>query len=186
MTVTLLPLGAEFDELFTAFRHTAFRLETLDRYDVGYEEEPLRRFLAGKPKPHDDAKQAWVRTIADALAAGKRMERVHVVTEPLTDYLRFELAWGYPENVEAGEDIRILPVSLGSWPAGVPNHDFWLFDSKSVAVMRYDDGGRFRGAELVEDSEIVMQHCSWRDAAWRDAVPYKQYLAARRSALQAS
>jgi hypothetical protein len=184
--LTLLPLGAEFDNLFSAFRHTAFRLETLDRYDVSYEEEPFRRFLAGEPKPHDDAKQAWVRTIADALAAGKRMERVHVVSEPPTDYLRFELAWGYPENVEAGEDIRILPVSLGSWPAGVPDQDFWLFDSKRVAVMHYDDRGRFRGAELVEGSDIVTQYCAWRDAAWHDAVPYKQYVADHRPALQAS
>ena len=41
--------GAEFDALFTGFEHTAYRLETLQAYDVSYEEEPYRAFLAGRP-----------------------------------------------------------------------------------------------------------------------------------------
>ena len=43
------------------------------------------------------------------------MQRVHVVSEPLTDYLRFEIT-GYRLNVEAGEDVRILPRrQQGAW-----------------------------------------------------------------------
>ncbi|MGH3937593.1 MAG: DUF6879 family protein [Pseudonocardiaceae bacterium] len=56
--------------------------------------------------------------------AGKAVQRVQVVLEPLTDYLRFELTWGYEPNVAAGEDVRIIPVGQGgSWPDDVPQHD---------------------------------------------------------------
>ena len=43
--------SAEFDALFTSFEHTAYRLETLQAYDVSYEVEPYRAFLAGHPRP---------------------------------------------------------------------------------------------------------------------------------------
>ena len=55
--------------------------------------------------------------IKAAVEAGKVFQRVHVVTEPLTDYLRYELGWSYPPNIEAGEDIRILPTQQGRWPS---------------------------------------------------------------------
>ena len=74
--------SAEFDALFTGFEHTAYRLETLQAYDVSYEEEPYRAFLAGHPQPHDPAKNQWVSMIGDAVRAGKVFQRVHVVREP--------------------------------------------------------------------------------------------------------
>jgi hypothetical protein len=39
------------------------------------------------------------------------MERVHAVSEPVTDYIRFSLLHGYPANLEAGEDVRVKPRS---------------------------------------------------------------------------
>jgi len=58
--------SAEFDALFTGFEHTAYRLEALQAYDVSYEEEPYRAFLAGHPQPHDPAKNQWVSMVGDA------------------------------------------------------------------------------------------------------------------------
>ena len=34
---------------------------------------------------------------------------MHVIEEPLSDYMRFELEV-YAPNVEAGEDVRLIPV----------------------------------------------------------------------------
>src|SRR5207302_5571702 len=128
--------------------------------------------------PPGKEKRWWMGLIADALAAGRRMERVHVVKEPLTEYLRYELEWGYADSVEAGEDIRILPVA-DDWPDDLPRFAFWLFDSRRSAVMHYDDQRRFLGAELREDPETVAQHCYWRDVAWHYAIPYMKYMTER-------
>ncbi len=62
-------------------------------------------------------KREWITLVRDRTAAGCTMQRVHVVKEPITDYLRFELTWGYQPNVDAGEDIGIVPVPPGNpWP----------------------------------------------------------------------
>src|SRR5260370_3848290 len=100
----------------TGFEHTAYRLETLQRYEDDSETVMLRSFLAGEPQPHDHGKEQWTARITAAVASGRRMQRVHVVVEPVSDYLRFELAWSYGPNVAAGEDIGIVPVSSGQWP----------------------------------------------------------------------
>ncbi len=93
-------------ELFETFRESAFRLEALQHY-VLEEDEPRRQaFRAGHPLPPRPGKIESMRLVRNAVAAGKRVHRVHVVELPLTEYLRYELAV-YRENIAAGEDVRI-------------------------------------------------------------------------------
>ena len=167
--------SAEFDALFTSFKYTAYRLETLQAYDVSYEVEPFQAFMAGHPRPADSSKDQWVGMIKAAVEAGKVFQRVHVVIEPLTAYLRYELGWSYPPNVEAGEDIRILPVKSGRWPV-LPRHDYWLFDSSDLWVMEYTDDGTFRWIERIYDPGMTVRHAYWRDAALHEAIPYRDYI----------
>jgi hypothetical protein len=170
----------EFDRMFEQFQHTAFRLETLQHYSVPYEDELLRRFVAGEPEPVEyDAKYVWWRRlIADAVATGKRVERVHVVAEPPSDYIRFQLAWLYAGNAVAGEDIRIIPTSSSQWPVDLPRHgyDYWLLDSQRLALLHYDHEGRFVAVDLTDDQSQIKQANIWRDAALHRAIPYMEYM----------
>jgi hypothetical protein len=52
------------------FEHTAFRLEVRDRYDASYENESMRRFLAGE---QDDLPwmQSWLVMLRDLTAQGR-------------------------------------------------------------------------------------------------------------------
>jgi hypothetical protein len=119
-----------FDDHFEQSRTNIFRLETLQNYGNSGEDPALAAFLAGQPHLLTPAKHAWTALVRDRTATGCVMQRVHMITEPITDYLRFELTWGYQPNVEAGEDIRIIPVAVGQqWPPELPKlTDFWLFD----------------------------------------------------------
>ena len=166
--------GDEFGERFTTFRYTAYRLETLQAYDVPQEEESLAAFLAGEPVSFGPPKDGWTAVVAEAVAAGKSMRRVHVVEEPLTDYLRYEME-SYRPNVEAGEDVRILPVRSGRWP-DLPRRDYWLFDSADLWLMNYDEAGHFAGARSVTDAAEIVMRNYWRDAALHAAVPYAEYV----------
>ena len=165
--------GDDFAGLFDWFTIRAFRLETLDQYAVGYEEEAMRRFLAGQPvDPGFIA--AWLEQLATATSAGRQMQRVHVVTEPLSDYLRYEMD-GYRYTVAAGEDVRILPRPMAH-ALEIPEQDFWLFDDGPVARMHYDEQGSFLGAELIEEADVVARYCRWREVAWEAATPYARYV----------
>lgn len=174
----------EYRSLFDGFEHTAYRLETLQCYRDDDEAEALRSFLAGEPPGPYPGKDRWTARVRAAVAVGKVMHRVHIIAEPLTDYLRYEIYWSYSLNVAVGEDIRILPIPAGQWPAGLPREDYWLFDSRTLARMHYDDSGRMARIELDDDPAAVVQASAWRDAALHAATPYRDYLSRREGQLQ--
>ncbi|MFE9245865.1 DUF6879 family protein [Nocardiopsis sp. NPDC006938] len=158
--------GPEFGELFGSFKHTAFRLEARDHYGAPHERASLRKFLAGEP---DDLPwmRSWLDMIRKATAAGRRFSRVRVVTVPLTDYSRFGV-WCAQFTNGAGEDIRYLE-RVQAETAGLPQHDYWLFDSHTLLKMHFDDSDIFLGGEIIEDPDVIAQHNHWRDTAWKHA-----------------
>jgi hypothetical protein len=163
--------GEDLRRLFTTFEHTAYRLEVRERYGVGYEIEPVRQFLVGEPVDLTYM-QTWLDLMTALARSGKRVERVRVVSQPPSDYTRYGL-WLCRYNVDAGEDIRYLDRERAS---GLPDHDYWLFDSSRLYVLRFDESDDLLGAEFVDDPATVVQHCFWRDAAWHYATPHSTYV----------
>ncbi|MFC8862637.1 DUF6879 family protein [[Kitasatospora] papulosa] len=152
--------------LFADFRHTAFRLETRRGYATDRRSEKWARWQDGADiaaEPDD----AWRENVRRQVGQGKRFERVRLVDEPLTDGQRFLLASGH-SNVAAGEDIRNLPRAKAT-QLGLPDHDFWLFDSRLVARFAFDDDDATLGVILSEDPADVAAACQARDAAWHHA-----------------
>jgi hypothetical protein len=177
---TLAPGSDEWQALFRTFRYSAYRLESLQSYGASGEDASYAAFLDGLPYQRSAGKDRWLDTIAQAQRHRRLMQRVHVVTEPLTDYIRYELAWAYAPNVAAGEDIRIMPVT-GEWPDDLPapGGDYWLFDSSRLYRMLYDDAGRWLGAEPVRDAGVIVHACRWRDAALHQSVSWQEYVQER-------
>jgi len=147
--LTLDETVAFFDDHFT---RSAFRLETLDAYEVESDGADVARYLAGEPEPDPSRKQPWLDELAAERRAGKIRSRVHVLRTPLCDYLRYECEWGYAPNAAAGESIRILDLSSVTRPPKLVDEDFWLLDDTHVLRMIYDDAGHFLGAELATDA----------------------------------
>lgn len=164
--------GEAFRQLFDSYAHTAFRLETRERYVVDKEQEPLRKFLAGEPA-NDAWMEDWLADIRAATTDGKRVERVRVVNEPHSDYTRFGLDLAQL-TVGAGEDIRYLPRTRAHELA-LPDEDYWLFDSGHVAVLRFDGSDRLLGVQVLDDPAEVVRRCQWRDAAWHHATTWRDY-----------
>jgi hypothetical protein len=171
-------LAQEFDRLFI---RCVYRLEALDSYDAPNERAPFAAFLAGKPV--DDGWRAnWRRIAGDITASGRSMARVHVVTEPVSDYMRFMLLHGYPANVESGEDVRILGRSAAR-EGGLPDMDYWLFDDDLAAVLVYDAEGTVERVEWhsrEEAPQMLADCCRWRDAAMSLGQPLASYVSAHK------
>jgi hypothetical protein len=104
--------------------------------------------------------------IRQASSEGRRFARVRVVSMPLTDYSRFGVFCAQHTNA-AGEDIRYLRRDDAT---GLPDYDYWLFDSRVLVRMHFDDDENFLGGELIEDPAVIVQHNHWCDAAWQRAV----------------
>jgi hypothetical protein len=152
-------LRAHFVEHPEPAGRTAFRLETLDLYDVNSNGDDVERYVAGEPEPSARS-MPWLAQFRAEKKRGLYRSRVHVLTPPLTDYLRFECEWGYVFNVEAGEDVQILDTSETPLEPEVAalfadTRDFWMINDDLVVQMHYDDGGRFVGAEEVTGDRNV-------------------------------
>ncbi|MGL5811134.1 MAG: DUF6879 family protein [Nocardioides sp.] len=163
--------GPEFTRLFETFEHTAYRLETRDRYNSPREAEPFGKFLTGEPdiSYHEN----WLRMVRQATAEGRRFSRVRVVSSPLTDYIRFGM-WVAGYTCEAGDDIRYLTRDRA---AELPTYDYWLFDSHKLLRMRFADDDQFIGAEFIDDPADIVRHNYWRDAAQHHAIERDEFVA---------
>jgi uncharacterized protein DUF6879 len=163
------------DELLGTFRRDAFHLELKDSYGAEYEDAPITRWLRGEPDDYTWL-QPWLERVRQASRAGKTVRRVRVVSEPLTDYIRWEHSVTRL-NQESGEDIRWLPRHL--LPEGltlpVGGNDWWLFDDELVTVGHFHDDGRIKGSELITDAGTVAECIAIRDRLWSLATPHNKY-----------
>lgn len=128
--------------------------------------------MAGEPDVsyHEN----WLRMVREATAAGRLFARVRVVSLPLTDYSRFSM-WVSGYTREAGDDIRYLTRDQAD-AAGLPKHDYWLFDSHKLVMMHFGEDDRFTGAEVIEDPAVVVEHNYWRDVARHHAVVRDEFV----------
>lgn len=169
---------SEISHMFREFKHTAWRLETRRGYASDRRSPKWERWKAGADiaaEPLD----AWRENVASATAEGRRFERVRLVDEPLTDGQAFLLASGLG-NVAAGEDIRNLPRSHAK-RLGLPDWDFWLFDSRLLARFVFAEDDSTLGVVLSEDPVDIAAACQARDAAWHHAIPTVDFAARVRS-----
>ncbi|MFF3441458.1 DUF6879 family protein [Streptosporangium sp. NPDC002721] len=134
----LIILNADqFGNLFTTFKSSATRIETLAVYRVEDERENYELYMTGALLP-PARNEEWAANIRANVSAGKYMGRVHIIDHALTPYLQFEIDWYYAVNAAAGEDIRFI------FREDVPDvtyTDTWIFDDEKVVDLSYDAEG---------------------------------------------
>jgi hypothetical protein len=159
------------------FRVSAFRLECRQHYDNPTERKWFARYLqTGEVPVFSPDNDTWCKLVSEAQVAGKTVQRVHLVQEPPSDYVRFELACQWA-SLDAGEDIRVIAFrdDAEAHPLGDHGHrgDFWLFDDETVVELDYDQEGRFLGARQVQES--VEYYRGLRDEAMKRSISLKEY-----------
>ncbi|MFH9072261.1 DUF6879 family protein [Streptomyces alboflavus] len=167
-----------FDDLFEATRHSAVHLEMRDQYAVGDEAEDFHSWLRTGRRDVDPGSEywaPWVDMISGAVARGVVVRRARIVSEPVTDYIRYEHA-GAVVNVAAGEQVRWLPR-----PRAVdlllPGADLWILDGTRVLFNHFTGDGNWADPDMELRSEpgIVTQCVDAFEAVWDRAVPHEQY-----------
>ncbi len=165
----------EFDRLFTQFERTAWRLETRRRYASDEATDTYAQFTRGEPVNWDGVDAEWCAERREQTALGKRFERVRVVDNPPTPGQLYLLD-NARRNSAVGEDIRNLGRSEAQ-RLQLPEEDFWIFDTRLVARLNFDDADNLGSVELITDPVEVNRYAQGRDAAWHYAVPYETFAA---------
>ncbi|MGH3921221.1 MAG: DUF6879 family protein [Pseudonocardiaceae bacterium] len=163
----------EFQDIFRTSRR-AFHLELRDDYHVEHEEVPFRKWLKGEL---DDFgwRIEWLSFIKEITTRGVVVERARVVTEPHTDYVRWELTLD-PQNIDAGEDIRYLPRRHAEGIV-LPAEDCWLFDDDRLVLSLFKPEGGSGGFASEYDPDLIGQYRVVCNQVWSRAVSYAEYAA---------
>ncbi|WP_433891093.1 DUF6879 family protein [Streptomyces sp. CA-111067] len=165
--------GEDWAARFEGFRQEAWRLETLPQYRMPQEEEEFEAFKAGARVDPDAVSNDYTDRLRRQVAEGRSQGRVHVVSRPLSDYLRFEFSQYYAPHALAGEQIRILDVTDRANPLdGV--QDFWVFDRSEVVLMNYHPDGRQINREVHEGD--VDRFTEYQRIAIAESVSFEEYV----------
>ncbi|MBZ4320858.1 DUF6879 family protein [Streptomyces huiliensis] len=164
-----------FDELLGSARSSAFHLEMRDVYTVAEERESFAAWRRGERIDDSESPmwRDWVALVRRTVGRGVQMRRARIVSEPVTDYIRFEHA-GTSVIVDAGEQVRWLPRSEASGIA-LPGNDFWLIDGRSVRFNVFTGDGVPAEPQFGEDETVARLCAAAFEEVWKRAVPHEEY-----------
>jgi hypothetical protein len=150
---------------------SAVHLEMRDTYTPS--DPRFRAWLAGSPLP-DPANPQWSELVRHHVERGVEFRRARVVSEPVTDYIRFEHAITAGVNVAAGEQVRWLSRRRCS-DLCLPGNDFWVFDDRLVRFGYFAGDGEFIGHEMTSAPAVVRLCASAFEAVWERAIDHAKY-----------
>ncbi|WP_030371017.1 DUF6879 family protein [Streptomyces rimosus] len=162
-----------FADLLGSCHHSAVHLELRDTY------APTERFASwrrGEQINWDDRGSWWdpyLQTIADAVGRGVAVRRARVVSEPVSEYIRWE-HYVTRELIEAGENVRWLPRRQTT-DLSLPGNDYWLFDTRLARVHHFDGNGAVIEDEFTDDPALLRHLSAAFDAVWERAVPHGRF-----------
>ncbi|MFF8646474.1 DUF6879 family protein [Streptomyces sp. NPDC015345] len=163
-------------DLFAGATRSAVHLEMRDHYGVAAEADDFREWLDTGHLDTDPSSPdwaPWVDLVSQAVARGVSVRRARIVSEPVTDYIRYEHA-STSVNLHAGEDVRWLPRRNASAIA-LPGNDFWLFDGQVVRWGFFSGNGASVGHEVSTDEASARLCAEAFDAVWALATPHDRY-----------
>ncbi|MFI8253374.1 DUF6879 family protein [Streptomyces filamentosus] len=169
----MLLAGESWAARFEGFQREAWRLETLPQYLMPQEVEEIEAWRNGARVDPQAVSNEYTDRLRRQAAEGRVQGRVHIVTRPLSEYLRFEFHQYYAAHSLAGERIRILDVTERMNP--LPDvQDFWMFDRAEVVLMNYHPDGRQISREVYEGD--VSPFIEYQQIAVEESVPFEEYV----------
>lgn len=157
-TLTLSQSLDAFQMLFRDTRHEMFKAEVLQDYTAVDDSPSLRAWLRGDKKKAQELGKGDAGIIAyrkQCLKSPASITRVHVVQQPYTPYLEWEIQVCYKASLIAYGAESVLLVAADKIDGiQLPKGDFWIFDNKQVLQWKYqDDVGKTIGACIWDESE---------------------------------
>ena len=165
-----------FADLLAGCRSSAVHLETRDVYGVADEDEDFAAWKAGRRHTPETREQWWNpfhESISRAVVRGVSVRRARVVSEPATDYIRYEHACTF-QNEMAGEVVRWLPRRLAS-DLLIPGNDLWLFDDTLIRFGLFSGDGSFVGHALSYDPDVIKNVSGAFENVWERAIRHERF-----------
>jgi len=163
---------ATFAALMGGSQRSAVHLETRDVYlpdDAVYAD-----WRAGVRLDPAERWRDWFDLVTATVARGVVVRRARVVSEPVTDYIRYEYEMTKALNVAGGERVRWLSRRNAA-DLLVPCADFWVFDDRFVQFNHFAGDGAWQDVERTADPAVVKVCIEAFERVWDRSVDHEDY-----------
>ncbi|MFJ9886599.1 DUF6879 family protein [Streptomyces sp. NPDC091287] len=162
----------DFTALLRSAERSAVHLEMRDSYMA----DPLfDAWREGRDVELPEEYRQWQELVGETTARGVTLRRVRIVSEPVTDYIRWEHSLTARHNIAAGEIVRWLPRRLSS-DLALPGNDLWSIDDERVLFHWFTGDGEWAGHEVNEDHATVKMVVASVEALWDRAIPHEEFV----------
>ncbi|MFI9721062.1 DUF6879 family protein [Streptomyces sp. NPDC052396] len=165
-------MATTLEQEWSQVTKSAVHLEMRDSY---IRDDPA--FIAwqeGRVSDAVAAYQAWTDLMREATSRGVVVRRARIVSEPLSDYCRFEYDVTPQVNLAGGEQVRWLPRRRAS-DIALPGNDFWIFDGEHGKFNHFTGEGASAGPEPIGDPRVIKLCADAFEAVWQRAIPHEEY-----------
>lgn len=165
-----------FDKWWDEMTNEWFKVEVLQDY-AGEDDGPsLRNWIKGDKqtaieliKSSDYSK--WAKDCREKLAQGVKLIRIHIVEQPLTDYIEWEIEHYKLVNIpRCGESVHLLNRAKVA-DLSLPDGDFMIFDEKKVVLNKYDKKGSMTHQTFFEEPDDIGNFLEFRQRLVERAKP---------------
>jgi hypothetical protein len=161
-----------FRELFDATERTAVHLEMRDAYEP---DDPVYRdWRAGVAFDPAERWSDWFKQVSAAVTRGVVVRRARIISEPVSEYVRYEHDITGALNIGSGEQVRWLPRRMAS-DLALPGNDFWVFDGKVAVFNIFDGNGSWVSEDSTRDPSVVKFLESAFAGVWARSIDHETY-----------
>ena len=162
--------AARLAELLPAGQRRALHLEMRDTYE---RTDRFAAWQAGNLDERVESDAAWRALLAPLVQRGGDVRRMRIVSEPITEYVRYEHEVTPVANLAAGEAVRWLSRERAS-DLRLPGNDFWLIDDCLLFNLASGDGD-WLGMQPNDDPAVIAFCVESFEAAWARGVDHADY-----------
>jgi len=165
-----------WDKFWGEMSREWFKIEVLQDY-TGEDDGPsLRAWLSGDQKRglellKTDEDPEFTRDCRQKIAEGVQLFRIHIVEEPLSPYMEWEL--NYYKHVSIplrGEQVFVIgKVDLAG--LNLPAGDLMIFDKRRAIVNSYDQNGLMTQANFYDEHDDISHFLELRKVLKKYAKP---------------
>lgn len=162
-------------ELFDQTHRSVTHLELRDTYGTAHPD--FQDWAKGVPVSEIAQRgrlDPWNNLVRRHVDRGVTFRRARVVSEPPSDYIRFEYAITPYSNLAGGELVRWLPRPKAK-DVAVPGCDFWQFDDGTVCWVFQTGDGEPAGHEISGDPAVAKLCVSAFEAIWERGIDHHDY-----------
>lgn len=149
-----------FDKYWDEMKKEWFKIEVLQDYSGEDDGPSLQQWLKGDKQSSIELMKAeanpeWVESCRQKIKGGVKLIRVHIVDEPPTPYVEWELEhYKYVNIAQCGEQVLLVRKSDVD-NLQIPMGDIMIFDDQKAVVNEYDSSGRMTSQTFYDENDDI-------------------------------